>query len=146
MLRHAANTAQQPRLTEATQTFSGPTPPSRPSRFFRTRASGCATSKLEPELCQMSRPSLISIFNTFPKELFRVNNGPSVHLRIRRPHKYQHDVVPQNGLILPKALDPATYSGAWLNQILEWTGSNTNCPVQPQMARQCAPTPSTSNH
>lgn len=66
----------------------------------------------------MSRPgiNLISTFNKFPKELFRVNNGPSVHLRIRRPHKYQHDVVPHNGLILPKALDPASYSGTSLEQ------------------------------
>ncbi|KAG7288366.1 hypothetical protein NEMBOFW57_007897 [Staphylotrichum longicolle] len=58
----------------------------------------------------MPRPNLISIFNKFPKELFRVNNGPSVRLRTQRPHKYQHDVVPHNGLVLPKALDPASYS------------------------------------
>jgi hypothetical protein len=59
----------------------------------------------------MSRPNLIAVFSKFPKELFRVNNGPAIHLRISRPHKYQHDVVPQGGLILPKALDPASYSG-----------------------------------
>jgi hypothetical protein len=59
----------------------------------------------------MSRPNLIAVFNRFPKELFRVNNGPSVNLRIQAPHRRAFDVVPENGLILPKALKPDHYRG-----------------------------------
>ncbi|KAK4233689.1 hypothetical protein C8A03DRAFT_38583 [Achaetomium macrosporum] len=59
----------------------------------------------------MTRRNLIAVFNKFPRELFRVNNGRSVNLRVWRPDRYVYDVVPEDGLVLPKALDPSSYTG-----------------------------------
>lgn len=59
----------------------------------------------------MSRRRLIGVFNEFPKELFQVNNGLSVSLRIWRPGAHYYDVIPEDGLIPPKALRPNYYSG-----------------------------------
>jgi hypothetical protein len=59
----------------------------------------------------MSRSGLIAVFNRFPKELFRVNNGPAVKVRSWRPNRYAYDIVPENGFVKPKALDPLTYVG-----------------------------------
>ncbi|KAI8721662.1 hypothetical protein NCS52_00308300 [Fusarium sp. LHS14.1] len=53
--------------------------------------------------------NLISVFGKFPKELFRVNNGPQIKLRVLRPNRHIYDIVPENGLALPKALNPSSY-------------------------------------
>ncbi|RSM03313.1 hypothetical protein CEP52_007461 [Fusarium oligoseptatum] len=57
----------------------------------------------------MSVSNLISVFRKFPKELFRVNNGPQVKLRVLQPKRHVYDIVTENGLALPKALDPSSY-------------------------------------
>ncbi|EEU34662.1 uncharacterized protein NECHADRAFT_34809 [Fusarium vanettenii 77-13-4] len=57
----------------------------------------------------MSTSNLISLFKKFPKELFRVNNDPLVKLRVLRPNRHIYDIVLQNGLALPKALNPSSY-------------------------------------
>ncbi|KAG6244646.1 hypothetical protein E4U24_004912 [Claviceps purpurea] len=58
----------------------------------------------------MPRPNLIAVLRKFPKEIFRVNNGPSVKLRVQSPYRQTYDIVAkQNGLVEAKALGPETY-------------------------------------
>ncbi|KAG6128453.1 hypothetical protein E4U12_005226 [Claviceps purpurea] len=58
----------------------------------------------------MPRPNLIAVFRKFPKEIHRVNNGPSVELRAWSPYRRSYDIVAkQHGLVEAKALDPPTY-------------------------------------
>jgi hypothetical protein len=73
----------------------------------------------------MSRSSLVAVFNRFPKELFRVNNGPAVKLRAWRPNRYVYDVVPENGFVKPKALDPSTYLGQRAHHARKWHSTLT---------------------
>ncbi|RDW70459.1 uncharacterized protein DSM5745_07970 [Aspergillus mulundensis] len=55
----------------------------------------------------------IRVFTTFPKEMFRVNNGTSIRLRgypgPLRPAR-SFDLLTIAGKVLPKALDPKTYA------------------------------------
>lgn len=54
----------------------------------------------------------IQRFTVIPKELFRVNNGPSVALRDRSVKKMgSYDLMTEAGKVRPKALDPDTYAG-----------------------------------
>ncbi|KAH7327742.1 hypothetical protein B0I35DRAFT_415630 [Stachybotrys elegans] len=53
--------------------------------------------------------NLIAVFRQTPKELFRVNNGWQVSLRAWSPSRRVYDIVPENGLVKPKALDLASY-------------------------------------
>lgn len=57
----------------------------------------------------MSR--LISTFKVFPKELFRVNNGPQVFLRQWSPGRSYFDLDAPDGVVQPKALDASSYQG-----------------------------------
>jgi hypothetical protein len=59
----------------------------------------------------MTRRNLIHVYNKFPKELFRVNSGSAVKLRVHRPGHPYFDFVPEGGLVVPKALNPSTYQG-----------------------------------
>lgn len=59
----------------------------------------------------MAATGLISVFETFPKELFRVNNGRYVKIRAQQPGRYIYDIISQNGRVEPKALNPETYIG-----------------------------------
>ncbi|KAF1961563.1 hypothetical protein CC80DRAFT_401956 [Byssothecium circinans] len=55
-------------------------------------------------------PTLINVFKTVPKELFRVNNGRAVRLRewsLQRQRSY--DILTDAGKVSAKALDPKTY-------------------------------------
>ncbi|KPM45860.1 hypothetical protein AK830_g590 [Neonectria ditissima] len=45
-----------------------------------------------------------------PKELFRVNSGYQVKVRAWTPQRHVYDIVTQNGLVEPKALDPLNYA------------------------------------
>jgi hypothetical protein len=53
-------------------------------------------------------------FTTFPKELFRLNNGPKIRLRAfpgpLRPDR-SFDLLTEAGKVKPKALSPETYDG-----------------------------------
>ncbi len=55
---------------------------------------------------------MINTFKILPKELFRVNNGPSISLRAL-PTKPQgsYDLLTEAGKVKPKALDPKSYAG-----------------------------------
>lgn len=54
----------------------------------------------------------IQRFSVIPKELFRVNNGPSVALRDRTVKKTgSYDLLTEAGKVKPKALDANTYAG-----------------------------------
>ncbi|RNJ56495.1 hypothetical protein D7B24_007215 [Verticillium nonalfalfae] len=57
----------------------------------------------------MSTPSLVSVFKRFPKELFRVNNGSAVKVRAWSPKRRTYDIVVENGVVRPKALEPSSY-------------------------------------
>ncbi|KAI0185347.1 hypothetical protein EV127DRAFT_397169 [Xylaria flabelliformis] len=57
----------------------------------------------------MSSPGLIKVFRSFPKELFRVNNGRQVKLRVQQPGRHLYDILAKNGQVEPKALHPSTY-------------------------------------
>lgn len=51
-------------------------------------------------------------YSSFPKELFRLNNGLSVRIRdgiSKRDGSF--DVLTESGKVKPKALDPNTYKG-----------------------------------
>ncbi|KAL6717711.1 hypothetical protein ACLMJK_005626 [Lecanora helva] len=52
---------------------------------------------------------LLDTFKVLPEELFRVNKGHEVALRafITRP-KRKFDLLTEDGMVLPKALNPAT--------------------------------------
>ncbi|MCJ1463596.1 hypothetical protein MMC07_002204 [Pseudocyphellaria aurata] len=53
----------------------------------------------------------IQRFSVIPKDLFRVNNGPSITLRDRTVKKTgPYDLVTEAGKVKPKALDPNTYA------------------------------------
>jgi len=53
----------------------------------------------------------IQKFSTVPKELFRLNNGPSVSLRDRALKRTgSYDLLTEAGKVKPKALSPATYA------------------------------------
>ncbi|KAG6297471.1 hypothetical protein E4U45_005480, partial [Claviceps purpurea] len=57
----------------------------------------------------MSR--LISSFRFVPIQLFRVNAGKKIRLRDYAARKGKSfDVVSENGLIKPKALEPSSYT------------------------------------
>ena len=59
-----------------------------------------------------SAARLIEVFTILPKELFRVNKGPSVTLRaFTAKPKGKLDVLTANGMVLPKALDRNNYIG-----------------------------------
>jgi hypothetical protein len=59
----------------------------------------------------MTHTNLVKVFRTFPKELFRVNNGRLVKLRVRSPERHSYDIIAENGLVEPKALNPLSYIG-----------------------------------
>lgn len=59
----------------------------------------------------MSGHRLLGVFRTFPKELFRVNNGPAIQLRVWTPTRRSYDIFTRDELVDPKALNPQTYSG-----------------------------------
>ncbi|KAF2760178.1 hypothetical protein EJ05DRAFT_274469 [Pseudovirgaria hyperparasitica] len=55
-------------------------------------------------------PSLINVFRTVPKELFRVNYGLAIRLRewsLQRQRSY--DILTDSGRVKAKALDPHNY-------------------------------------
>lgn len=56
--------------------------------------------------------SVLGVYRRFPKELFRLNNGPQICLReykLRRGNSF--DVLANaSGKIEPKALNPSTYA------------------------------------
>ncbi|POR34327.1 Uncharacterized protein TPAR_05471, partial [Tolypocladium paradoxum] len=60
-----------------------------------------------PPIFTMS--TLIATFRSFPKELFRVNNGPHVSIRPWSPKRRIYDILVKNGRVQPKSLDPSTY-------------------------------------
>lgn len=60
----------------------------------------------------MSSSNLIAVFKQFPKELFRVNNGPQIKLRTWGSQRHMYDIiVASNGMVEPKALNKLTYVG-----------------------------------
>jgi hypothetical protein len=59
----------------------------------------------------MPPPNLIAVFSKFPKELFRVNNGRQIKLRVWTPRRHVYDIFAANGRVEPKALEPSTYVG-----------------------------------
>jgi hypothetical protein len=61
----------------------------------------------------MGALKLIQTFNKFPKEIFRVNNGIAVKARPWSPQRRVYDIVVDGGLVIPKALDPMTYTGLY---------------------------------
>lgn len=67
-------------------------------------------------LVEMRPTSLIAVFRKFPKELFRVNNGLPVKLRVWTPSRRVYDIFAPNGMVEPKALNAATYVGKFPNQ------------------------------
>ena len=57
----------------------------------------------------MQPRNLITVFRIFPKQLFRVNKGPQVKLRVWAPQKYSYEIFAPKGMVEPKALNKATY-------------------------------------
>ncbi|TRX89863.1 hypothetical protein FHL15_009296 [Xylaria flabelliformis] len=57
----------------------------------------------------MSSLGMIKVFRSFPRELFRVNNGRQVKLRVQQPGRHLYDILAKNGQVEPKALHPSTY-------------------------------------
>ncbi|KAI1351129.1 hypothetical protein F5Y01DRAFT_134339 [Xylaria sp. FL0043] len=57
----------------------------------------------------MSSPRLLGVFRSFPKELFRVNNGRHIKVRVKQPNRHVYDILAENGQVEPKALNPQTY-------------------------------------
>lgn len=55
--------------------------------------------------------NLIGVFKSFPKEIFRVNNGPHVHLRQLSPNRRIYDISVRHGMVEAKALQPHSYKG-----------------------------------
>lgn len=53
----------------------------------------------------------ITIFRAFPKEIFRVNNGPHVQLRPWAPQRQVYDIFTNDGMVYTKALNTQTYKG-----------------------------------
>lgn len=62
----------------------------------------------------VSTRNLIKVHSKFPKELFRVNLGRSVNLRVFARGRSYFDVFHRYGMVMPKALDPSTYRGQCL--------------------------------
>ncbi|MCJ1263798.1 hypothetical protein MMC22_003668 [Lobaria immixta] len=63
----------------------------------------------------MVSAKLTATFKVLPKELFRVSRGPKINLRLWTANGGRtFDVITTNGKVLPKALDPGTYSGTCL--------------------------------
>lgn len=60
-------------------------------------------------LPKMPPPKLIAVFNKFPRELFRVNNGRQVKLRVWSPKRRVYDIFADDGRAEPRALKPSTY-------------------------------------
>ncbi|KFG79617.1 hypothetical protein MANI_029713 [Metarhizium anisopliae] len=58
----------------------------------------------------MQASNLIAVFKRFPKQLFRVNNGRPINLRVWSPRRHSYDIFAENGLVKPKALDPLSYA------------------------------------
>ncbi|KAK9438136.1 uncharacterized protein VB005_09143 [Metarhizium brunneum] len=58
----------------------------------------------------MQASNLIAVFKQFPKQLFRVNNGRPINLRVWSPRRHSYDIFAENGLVKPKALDPLSYA------------------------------------
>ena len=82
----------------------------------------------------------IQRFNAFPKELFRVNNGPSIALRDRTVKKTAtYDLLTEAGKVKPKALDPNTYRGMYDRTPLLQV--STPDYLQHPMAHQCVQIP-----
>ncbi|KAI2611995.1 hypothetical protein GGR54DRAFT_338782 [Hypoxylon sp. NC1633] len=54
-------------------------------------------------------PNMIAVFRRFPKELFRVNNGQVIKLRVWTPKRHLYDIVTHHELVQPKALSPLSY-------------------------------------
>ena len=56
----------------------------------------------------------INTFTKLLKELFRLNNGPTIRLRAYpapvRPNG-RFDILTESGMVQPKALSPETYEG-----------------------------------
>ena len=56
--------------------------------------------------------SFIRAFQVVPKELFRLNNGPTIALRERTTLRTRsYDLLTEANKVKPKALNPSTYSG-----------------------------------
>lgn len=67
---------------------------------------------------KMSSSRSITVFKTFPKELFRVNNGHRVQLRPWSPNRSTYDIVTDDKeVVKPKALDPLGYIGEFLQAL-----------------------------
>lgn len=62
----------------------------------------------------MNRPGLIKTFTSFPKEIFRLNNGANVRLRDRLEKETGiYDLTTVAGFVKPKALSPESYIGMY---------------------------------
>ncbi|GJN70107.1 hypothetical protein PLICBS_004159 [Purpureocillium lilacinum] len=62
---------------------------------------------------------MLDRFSYCPKTLFRLNNGTRIKLRdLAAKARSSYDVKSENGLVLPKALNPLTYSGEKTSQFL----------------------------
>jgi hypothetical protein len=56
----------------------------------------------------------IARYGSFPKDLFRLNNGLSVRIRDRAVKRTgSFDVVTEAGKVKPKAIDANTYQGEY---------------------------------
>ena len=102
----------------------------------------------------MAGRNLINVYNKFPKELFRVNSGTAVKLRVFKPGRDYFDFVTEDGLVVPKALDPSTYRGLSPFQFGGEVSRLRPAPVlaaanlascQPPTVHPCVPIPGTSS-
>ncbi|KAI9679894.1 MAG: hypothetical protein M1817_004909 [Caeruleum heppii] len=58
-----------------------------------------------------SSSKFINAFKIIPKELFRLNNGPSIALREYSPQRNRsYDLLTEAGKVKPKALQPSSYA------------------------------------
>ena len=81
-------------------------------------------------------PKLINTFKTLPKELFRLNNGPSIRLRAwpTKPTG-SYDLLTEAGKVKPKALNPNSYVGE-ISTIRDQISGTADC-IQLRMVPPC---------
>ena len=84
-------------------------------------------------------------FSVVPKELFRTNYGPVIHLRDRAVKLTgSYDLQTEGGKVKPKALNPDTYRGR--RDLRAWNSLLFNWEPQLRMGRQCVPIPPLSKN
>ncbi|EQL02243.1 hypothetical protein OCS_02046 [Ophiocordyceps sinensis CO18] len=90
---------------------------------------------------------LMKLFRTFPKDIFRVNNGPHVQLREYVEGLRVYDIHVTHGMVKPLAPHAQVFEGQWAETPPSSTAhtSDEQPPSKHPMAPRCVQTRPTSN-